>query len=173
MSGILIRKATNVDADLIADLSRQTFYETFAPHNTKANMDKFMNEQFTRDALMKEVESGDGYFFVAFAEERPVGYVRMRDGDRYAVFGDKTSVEIARIYADASVLGKGVGRAMMEYCLEEAKRMNCDIIWLGVWEKNERAIAFYERWGFKKFDTHDFLLGDDRQTDWVMMKIIE
>lgn len=159
-----------MEAALIADLSRRTFYDTFAQHNSRANMDKFMNEQFAREALIKEVEEGNGYFYIAYDREQPVGYVRMRDGDNYPEFEGKSSIEIARIYADQSVIGKGVGSAMMNYCIETARQMNRQLIWLGVWEKNERAIAFYEKWGFKKFAEHDFWLGDDRQTDWLMMK---
>lgn len=170
MSGIIIRPVNLNDAVTIADLSRKTFYETFAQYNTKENMDKFMNEQFTREGLIKEVEESNGYFFMAWDDEKPVGYVKMHDGNRYNAFGNKSSVEIVRIYADQSVIGKGVGSAMMQFCLDEAKRMNRTIIWLGVWEKNDRAIAFYEKWGFKKFGKHDFWLGDDRQTDWLMMR---
>ncbi|MBI3719545.1 MAG: GNAT family N-acetyltransferase [Sphingobacteriales bacterium] len=168
--GVFIKPAAGSDAAIIADLSRKTFYETFAQYNTKANMDKYMNEQFTREMLIKEVETGNGYFFIAFDEERPVGYVRMQDGDKYAAFGDRSSVEIVRIYADNSVIGKGVGSAMMKFCIEEAKQMNREILWLGVWEKNDRAVAFYEKWGFKKFGAHDFWLGYDQQTDWLMMR---
>lgn len=170
MNEIIMKAASKTDAALIADLSRKTFYDTFAQHNTAANMDKFMNQQFTRELLMKEVEEDNGYFFIAYDGAQPVGYVRMHDGDNYEAFAGKSSVEIVRIYTDQSVIGKGVGSAMMSYCLEQAKRMNRQIIWLGVWEKNERAIAFYEKWGFKKFSKHDFWLGDDRQTDWLMMK---
>lgn len=167
---IIIRSAIPDDAELIADLSRKTFYDTFAQYNTKENMDKYMNEQFAREMLINEVENGNGYFFIAFDMERPVGYVRMHDGDKYEAFGNKSSVEIVRIYADQPVIGKGVGSVMMKFCMEEAKRMNRAILWLGVWEKNDRAIAFYEKWGFEKFGEHDFWLGDDRQTDWLLMK---
>lgn len=168
--GIVIRRAQKTEAALIADMSRQTFYDSFAADNTKEDMDKFMSEQFRRDDLIKEVEMEDGIFFLAYDEERPVGYVRLRDGEYFKEFGDKTSIEIVRIYAVQSAIGKGVGRALMNKCIETAEELNREIIWLGVWEHNKRAIDFYTKSGFEKFGQHDFVLGKDVQTDLLMKK---
>jgi diamine N-acetyltransferase len=58
----------------------------------------------------------------------------------------------------------------MQSCLDYIQQQGCDTVWLGVWEHNPRAIAFYEKWGFEKFGAHDFLLGTDLQTDILMKK---
>jgi len=167
---ITIRMATPADAALIAKLSRQTFYETFADSNTASDMDKFMNEQFNNEVLMKEVETPGAIFFLAYDDEEPVGYVRLRDGEYHPEFKGASSIEIARIYALKKSIGKGIGRELMHKCIDIAREMNRDIIWLGVWEKNERAIDFYQKWGFEKFAEHEFVLGNDVQTDWLMCK---
>lgn len=172
MGNISIRNAVHGDAALIADMSRQTFYDSFAAQNTKEDMDRFMNEQFHRDDLIKEVETSDGIFFLAYDGDEPLGYVRMRDGEYYKEFGNKTSIEIVRIYAIKSAIGKGVGSALMNKCIDIAKELNRQIVWLGVWEHNKRAIDFYTKWGFEKFGDHDFQLGNDVQTDWLMKKEI-
>ena len=172
MSDIIIRYATALDAELIADFSRKTFYETFGTHNTKENMDKFMKEQFTRESLIKEVSEPGNIFLLAMNEEKPVGYVRMREGEKYPEFGDRDSLEIARIYVVNKFIGTGVGKLMMQKCISLAKEIKKDIIWLGVWKKNKRAISFYTKWGFEKFTEHPFLLGDEVQTDWLMKKEI-
>src|SRR5437868_10929447 len=158
MGNIVIRKAETADAEIIADMSRQTFYDSFAQSNTKKDMDKFMNEQFRKDDLIKEVETNDGIFFLAYGEDQPLGYARMRDGDYYKEFVNKSAIEIVRIYAVTSSIGKGVGSALMNKCIETAKELNRQIIWLGVWEHNKRAIDFYIKWGFEKFGQHDFVL---------------
>lgn len=169
---ITIRIAEQTDAELIADLSRKTFYETFATHNTKENMNKFMNEQFTREELIKEVKDPGNIFILAFDDQLPVGYVRMQEREPYPEFENKDSIEIARIYVVNTSIGTGVGKMMMHRCIAIAKEMKKDIIWLGVWEKNRRAISFYTKWGFEKFAEHPFILGDDVQTDWLMKKEI-
>ena len=170
MPEITIRYATTDDAELIADLSRKTFYETFAYVNTKENMDKFMNEQFSREKLMKEVTEPGNTVLLAFDGDAAVGYATMREGEKFPDFNDKDSIEIARIYAVNTYIGTGVGQQLMRQCIFVAKELKKEIIWLGVWEKNSRAIAFYTKWGFEKFNEHDFLLGDDVQKDWLLMK---
>jgi len=133
-------------------------------------MDKFMNEQFTRDNLMKEVGAEHNIFLVAELEGETVGYARLREVPNPAELNNLAAIELARIYSVQSRIGKGVGSALMEKCIEVSATQKKQVIWLGVWEKNQHAIAFYERWGFEKFSEHDFILGDDVQTDWLMMK---
>ena len=86
--------------------------------------------------------------------------------------GSVNALEVARIYAMSNKVGKGVGSLLMQSCIEIGKQRNKEWLWLGVWEKNQRAIDFYTKWGFTKFDETDFLLGDDIQTDWLMKKRI-
>lgn len=167
---IKVRFCTEADASVIADLSRQTFYETFASENTAADMEKFMAEQFSRESLMKEVGAEGNIFFLAYDNETPVGYARMRESSSPAGLGEEKSIEIARIYAAAASVGKGIGKALMQKCIDMATEMNKEVLWLGVWEKNQRAIDFYSKWGFEKFGTHLFILGNDPQTDWLMKK---
>jgi ribosomal protein S18 acetylase RimI-like enzyme len=135
-------------------------------------MDKFMNEQFTREKLMKEVGTDKNIFLVAELDGDTVGYARMREVTNPHELGETPAIELARIYSVQSRIGKGVGSALMEKCIEVAAQQNKKAIWLGVWEKNHHAIAFYERWGFEKFSEHEFILGDDVQTDWLMRKTI-
>jgi diamine N-acetyltransferase len=167
---ITIRFADPSDTALIADLSRQTFYETFAAVNSKANMDKFMNEQFTKEKLMEEVGAPGNIFFLAVDREEVLGYARLREKNKPPELGNANTLEIARIYAVTHSIGKGVGKALMQKSLDIAAELKKDTVWLGVWEHNLRAIDFYTKWGFEKFSTHVFMLGDDAQTDWLMKK---
>ena len=151
-------------------MSRITFYEAFSKDNTKEDMDFFLNEQFTTAALKKEVEEGDGIFMLAYVNNESAGYARMRHKNNENILAEENAIEIARIYALSSAIGKGVGSALMQKCIDVAADQNKEVIWLGVWEKNERAIDFYTRWGFEKFSEHSFLLCSDLQTDWLMKR---
>lgn len=168
---IIIREATTDDAEMVAELSRRTFYETFAADNRKEDMDKFMNEQFTKKTLMEEVGAAGNIFLLAFVDETIAGYARLRERSGKA-FNYKPTLEIARIYATASMIGKGIGRRLMESSIAYARMLQKEIVWLGVWEKNLRAIEFYKKFGFEKYAEHDFILGDDIQKDWLMKKEI-
>ena len=167
-----IRTATKEDATLVADLSRQTFYDTFAPENSKADMDKFMNQQFTRGKLMLEVGTSDNTFLLAYYEKEIAGYVKLRESRPPKSLQYDQALEIARLYAVTGLIGKGVGSYLMQVSLDLAREKGKEAVWLGVWEKNARAISFYTKWGFQKFDDTYFLLGDDMQRDWLMYKAV-
>ena len=132
-----------------------------------------MNEQFTKDTLMKEVGAPANIFLLAYDGEEPVGYVRMRENNNPPELGNINAIEIARIYAATNSIGKGVGKALMQKCIEIAMEKKVAAIWLGVFQENHRAIDFYTKWGFEKFSTHIFMLGDDPQKDWLMIKNLE
>ncbi|HYH15472.1 MAG TPA: GNAT family N-acetyltransferase [Flavisolibacter sp.] len=167
---LTIREATKEDAVLIADLSRQTFYDTFAADNTKEDMDIFLNKQFTKGRLMLEVGAPENTFLLAYYNDEVAGYVKLREGKLPKSLGTKNALEIARLYAVTAMIGKGVGKALMQASIDMAKERGKEVIWLGVWERNQRAISFYQKCGFEKFDEWDFLLGNDIQRDWLMKK---
>jgi diamine N-acetyltransferase len=166
------RIASEKDAALIADISRQTFYETFSPQNTPENMDKFMNFQFTREKLMAELHDPENIFLLAYHGDKLAGYAKLRDSEHTEHLENSAAIEIVRIYSITSMIGKGIGKLLMQTCIDIARNRNKAIVWLGVWEKNQRAIDFYTAWGFEKFGEQNFILGNDVQTDWLMKKHI-
>lgn len=166
----LIRIATVEDKAVIAKLSRITFLETFAPCNRQENMDLFMQEQFYPELLESEVGAPGHQFLLALKGREPVGYAFLREGKYPGDTENRSAIEIARIYTIQALTGRGVGAALMKRCLQIARENQKETVWLGVWEHNHRAIAFYRKWGFHKFGTHFFRLGNERQTDWLMKK---
>jgi GNAT superfamily N-acetyltransferase len=170
---VTVSIADKPDAATIADISRRTFMDTFAPHNTPENMDLFMSTQFTRKQLINQVGAPGNTFLLARLDGEPVGYARLFEGKELPQgIAGSTAIEIARIYAEQHVIGKGVGKALMQAAIDLARQKGKDWIWLGVWEHNHRAIAFYEKMGFAIFDRHIFLLGQDVQYDWWMRRRI-
>src|SRR5438105_3726825 len=153
---LTIRRATIDDAVLIADISRQTFFETFAPANKKEDMDKFLNEQFTRGKLILEVNARENTFFLAYEGKDIAGYVKLRDSRTPESLKEMPALEVARIYSLTHMIGKGVGKLLMQTSIDCAKKSNKKVLWLGVWEKNQRAIDFYTKWGFEKFEETGF-----------------
>jgi ribosomal protein S18 acetylase RimI-like enzyme len=168
---IRISVAGKESAELIADLSRQTFYDTFAPHNTAENMDLFLQAQFTREQLIEEVGAPRNIFLLAWLGDEAAGYARLYEGSELPHdLAGTAAIEISRIYATQQAIGKGVGKALMEACFDIARGKEKTWVWLCVWEHNGRAIAFYEKMGFEIFGKHIFVLGQDLQNDWEMKK---
>ena len=167
------RYANYDDAALIADISRQTFYETFSPFNSKVDMDIFMNVQFTKGRLMLEVGKSENIFLLAYNGDDVAGYVKLRDTRHPKQLGSSNALEIARLYAMSAMIGKGVGKLLMQESLKIASEKKKDMVWLGVWKQNIKAIEFYKKWGFTIFDECDFVLGNDLQKDWLMKREID
>jgi len=114
-------------------MSRETFYDSFAAQNSKEDMDIFLTKTFSKDVLMKEVGAENNIFFLAYDDDEPVGYVRMRENNIPPALGTDRALEVARIYAVKNSIGKGVGRALMQKCIDFAILKNHHTIWLGVW----------------------------------------
>ncbi|HEY4874902.1 MAG TPA: GNAT family N-acetyltransferase [Puia sp.] len=170
MSFINIRVANAADAPIIADFSYRTFCDAFSSFNTKENMDKFIRNDFNREKLIAQVSEPENIFLLAFQHDELTGYVRLLESHKPTELGETDAIEISRIYVENKITSKGIGGALMQKCIDVACEKNKKIIWLGVWEHNARAIAFYERFGFEIFSDHIFMLGDDAQTDVLMKK---
>ncbi len=168
---IHIRVATLSDARLLSELGRRTFSDTFAADNRESDMAAYLDGAFGVDQQTREVADPSSMFLVAEVECAPVGYSRLRFGSSPASVCGLNPVEIARFYSAAPWIGRGVGSALMTACLREAEARACDVVWLDVWDRNARAIAFYSKWGFEVVGEADFILGDDVQHDLLMARV--
>lgn len=172
-SNLEIRHAGGDDAALLSDLGARTFAETFAADNSPENMAAYLAAAFTPEQQAAELADTQSSIFIAETDEVAVGYAMLRSGDApESVTGEKP-IELVRLYVSRESLGSGVGAALMQVCIEDAKRGGHDTLWLGVWEHNTRAQAFYRKWNFVNVGTHVFQLGDDPQTDFLMQRSVQ
>ncbi|HEY9006540.1 MAG TPA: GNAT family N-acetyltransferase [Ohtaekwangia sp.] len=172
MSNITIRNAFFEDAETLCALGIQTFRETFDEHNTAEDMEQYLATAFTKEKLEQELEEKDTVFFLAEDNGEAIGYAKVRKGKEQEGLENDRALEIHRIYVAKSHLGKRIGNALMQACLDYAKEAGYEVVWLGVWEHNARAVSFYKKYGFEKFGAHTFVLGTDEQTDWLLKKKI-
>ncbi|WP_137904105.1 GNAT family N-acetyltransferase [Chryseobacterium sp. 2VB] len=173
MSSIIINKASAEDVEIVQSLGRQTFSETFAENNTEEAMKKYLEESFNTKKIKSELNNPDSFFYIAWEEDNPVGYLKVNSGEAQTELQDDTALEIERIYVKKSHHGKKVGQLLYNKALETAEQLKKSYLWLGVWEKNLRALQFYRKNGFVEFDKHIFRLGEEEQTDLMMKKVLE
>lgn len=168
-----LRRATVADAPMLAELEARLFVQAFGAANDPDNLRMHLAQTFSAEKQRDEI--GDPTRVVWIAEDRDgcaIGYAMLRlGGDEPGIVGDQPA-EVQRIYADPAWHGRGVGAALMGACIDHAVASACDVIWLGVWERNPRAIAFYEKMGFVKVGRHTFLVGRDVQHDFVMARAL-
>jgi len=172
MSEIIIRQAVPEDAVILTDLAYKTFWDAFAHHpkNAPDDLNHYMRQAFRVEQLAAELSDEKNVFLVAEIEGELAGYSKIVfDNIEPGVTADKP-VELARLYSHQKFLGQGVGQSLMDACIERASESGCDVLWLGVWEYNPRAQAFYEKYGFREVGKHVFQLGSDPQTDILMQR---
>lgn len=170
MERIDLRKVAKHESSLLQHISNQTFLETFSENNSEENMKKYLEEGFSVEKLTAELNNPDSEFYFALLNEEIIGYLKVNFGISQTELKDDKALEIERIYVLQEYHGKKVGQVLFEKAIKLARNKSCDYVWLGVWEENQRAIGFYKKNGFIEFDKHIFKLGDDEQTDIMMMK---
>lgn len=169
-----ICRGTTNDASLLSQLSITTFLDTFRGTCTDEEIEYFVEQHFNIDQVYKELQDENDFYFIAFANEEPAGYIRMKGEESDVELIKKyKAIELKRIYVLKEYHSQKVGAALMKFALQFAEQRNYEAVWLGVWEHNLRAQAFYKKWGFSDTGaTHDFPIGNTPQMDNWLIKLI-
>ena len=170
--GLAIRRANSEDAGLLAELGARTFYETFAADNAPEDMAAYVAASFNPAQQTAELADPASTFLIAEVGGHAAGYAMLRAGEPAEGVEGPKPVELVRLYVSREWLGRGVGEALMRACVGEARQAGHGTIWLGVWERNGRAQAFYRKWDFRAVGEHVFRLGSDPQRDILMERAV-
>jgi GNAT superfamily N-acetyltransferase len=165
-----IRKGTVADAALLAELAARTFTDAFARDNTPANMAAHIAHAYGVPQQTAELADPDGVTLIGDVGAAAMAYAQVRRGPAPACITGRDPVELRRFYVEQRWHGRGIARALMDAVFETARALGANTLWLGVWERNPRAIAFYVKCGFLDRGSQDFWLGADRQTDRVLVR---
>ncbi|MBN2597471.1 MAG: GNAT family N-acetyltransferase [Marinifilaceae bacterium] len=165
-----IRKVTIDNISQLQKIGKKTFEETFSSVNSEEDMNEYLDKGFSVEKLKAELSDKNSEFYFAILKDRVIGYLKINFGQSQTEIKDEDALEIERIYVLKEFHGKKIGQILYEKAIELAKEKKAHYVWLGVWERNLRAIRFYEKNGFMQFDKHIFKLGNDEQTD-IMMKL--
>lgn len=170
MHSIKIRRAVIEDANALTELSITTFLDTFLKDNKKEDMDKYIAGEMSISKLTDELNEPDNVFFLAYLDELLIGYAKLRTAKKLKELEGQNAIELERIYVLKQYHDAKAGATIMSHCISYAIAHHHHVMWLGVWEFNHRAVNFYKKWGFEFFGSHQFILGDDIQTDMLMKK---
>ena len=165
-----IREVTIEDLEQLLEIGIHTFSETFASANSEEDMIAYLAQGFSLAKLKNELTDHNTEFYFVEDKGQAIGYLKINTGTAQTEMKDENTLEVERFYVRKEHQGKKVGQLLFEKALALSKNKNVKFIWLGVWEENSKAIRFYEKNGFKPFDKHIFVLGNDVQTD-ILMKL--
>ncbi len=167
---INLHKAEFEEAATLAQLAARTFRDAFGAQNNPLDLEQYISVAFSLEKMEEELSDPASTFYIAHDDDKPAGYIKLRTSKKPDCIDDAFPIELERIYVDQPYLGKGVGSALMKRALEEGQKAGFKTIWLGVWKKNEKAVAFYLKWGYQIIGEHEFIVGNDVQYDHIMIR---
>ena len=164
----MIKKVELADVGVLAKIAKQTFRETFAHDNTEEQLQEYFEEAYNLRVLLTELEAPDSESYFIMYEEEIAGFLKVNWGNAQTERELDNAFEIQRLYVLQTY--QGFGKQLFEFALELAENNGFSWAWLGVWEHNTKAQAFYNRYGFEKFSQHSFMVGQKVDTDWLLKK---
>ena len=167
---ITFGKCTIKDIDQLQVLSITTFTQAFENQNNPKDFHTYITKAFSKEQLLSELNDFDTSFYFVKRREETIGYFKTTVFGAQNELKEPEGMELERIYVLPLFQGKGVGKKILSFVESLAQQHGKTYLWLGVWEQNPKAIRFYERHGYMKFDTHPYYIGNDRQTDWLLKK---
>ncbi len=170
---ISVAKANEATATQLAQLGRQTFSDTFAATTDPADMATYLAETYGPAQQLAELQDPDTTFLLAQMQGQLVGYAKLRDQSALGLAEGQDAagrLEIARLYVAEDWIGTGLGAALMRSILALAEQLHCTAVVLGVWEGNDRARAFYQRFGFREIGEYTFQVGKSMDRELILRK---
>ncbi|MGX7197443.1 GNAT family N-acetyltransferase [Enterococcus olivae] len=170
---IQLKKCTLKDLHILKELSLITYTDTFGPYNPPEIMKAYLDEAYADEKLADELNDPLSEFYFLYEEEALAGYLKINSGEAQTEEIAENALEIERLYVHPVHKRKGFGRYLITQAIQFAVEKQNTSVWLGVWEHNEPAKAFYQAMGFQRQGEHSFFMGDDEQTDFIMVKTLE
>ncbi|MGN6567564.1 MAG: GNAT family N-acetyltransferase [Flavipsychrobacter sp.] len=165
---VVIRKADKDDVALLCRMGAEIFQDTYAVHNTAENMQQYIAATYSEQAILHELNNKQVEVFIAEYDREAAGYVKISTTNECRELAGRKYFEIERLYVYSKYQGLKIGYALVNACITHGRQNAFNTIWLGVWERNVKAIGFYQKLGFVTFSEHIFKLGDDLQNDYLM-----
>ena len=168
MNELVFTPVTQEEMLDLQQLSRDTFRETYAAFNTPENLQQYLEQNLSLEQLTAEQCHPQSDFYFAKMGNELAGFIKINFAGAQTTLNKANSLEIERIYVRKAFQGNSIGKQLFQKAVALARENKCTMLWLGVWEHNTKAMEFYKKMGLTVFDSHDFILGDDVQKDWLM-----
>lgn len=165
-----LQQCTLNDLMTLQQLSRTTFTDTFAGANEVADLNDYLDQAYATAKLTAELTNPNSFFYFLKVAGATVGYLKLNVGAAQTEQVAENALEVERIYILPAYKRHGFGRQLIDQAEKQARQLGKTALWLGVWEHNEAARAFYGKIGFRQVGSHVFQLGADPQTDLILVK---
>jgi len=154
---VVIKKATSTDATIIALLAQITFRQAFSHFwNDEQVLRNYFKKTFSVEKMRSSLSKSNNMFWIAYADDLPVGYAKLKINCPYEKLKDPQPAQLQKIYLLQDYIAQGIGEQLQDELFKEVQKHHIKTLWLAVWDENDKAIRFYERYGFKKETTYHY-----------------
>jgi ribosomal protein S18 acetylase RimI-like enzyme len=167
-----VRKALPMDVDLLIMLGKRCFYEAFNEVTAPDDMEAYITSTFQKSEIENQLIDDRSLIYIAEIGSDPAGYAYSYPAITPDCIKDNAAIQLVRLYLRKRYNGRGVGDALMQTSIEESRSRGYLTVWLSSWELNDRANAFYRKWGFKVVGRQKFTVGSDIQNDYILSRKI-
>ena len=144
----------------ISSIGKQSFRDAFSHlFKNKEELFEYLEYTYHPDKIGKSLEKENNIFFLAFVENVPVGFAKVKKSSLNEQIESIAQMELQKVYVLSYYHGSGAGQALLDATLDLAQEIQPDFLWLDTHINNDKAIRFYERNGFKKSGKYHFTIG--------------
>jgi len=165
---VIYEKCSEAQLNDLVEMAKKTFVDAFEADNDPKDFSSYIEMAFSKEKLLQELKNLKTTFYFVYWNNDRIGYFKLNEGNAQSDLKLDESIELERIYVMRKFQGLGLGETILNKVKHLSAASSKSFVWLGVWEKNIKAIEFYKRHGFTKFGTHPYYIGSDKQTDWLM-----
>ncbi|WP_288531379.1 N-acetyltransferase [uncultured Secundilactobacillus sp.] len=165
-----IQPVLKADVKRLSEVSRITFTDTFGAVNSSQDLRQYLDDNYSESVLSSELDDPNSWFYYIKVAGEVAGYLKLNVDEAQTEAMGVSAMEIQRIYLLPTFKRQGLGTELVNWAVDKAKEKQKNELWLGVWENNVAALAFYQKLGFKEVGAHVFSVGDSDQRDLVLKK---
>jgi ribosomal protein S18 acetylase RimI-like enzyme len=164
----VIRRATPADVQALSTLAATVFRDTYTGLDAPEEIEDYVSHHFSPGAVAGELDDHSSIFLLAFASQQLIGYAQVKRSAQPPCIVGPSPIELARLYLSRASIGQGHGAQLMLAAHAVARSLRCETIWLGVYDRNVRAVEFYRRFGFIRVGGKEFTFGGRIYIDPIM-----
>jgi GNAT superfamily N-acetyltransferase len=170
MSHIQLREPDGRDAGLLSDMGSQTFIQSYGSTLEPTQLAAYVTQAFSEERMALELKDPGIYYLLAWDQGQACAYAKLVPSHLPEALSLTQAIELKRLYVIPEYWGQRVGTRLMGALLDWASAHGCPNMWLRVWQKNARAIAFYQQWGFRHVGQEPYHVGDSSETVQLMVR---
>lgn len=162
------------EAQVLAALGRDSFCQAFGHLYCAEDLGLFLAQVYSTEAVAADLVNPDRLYWVAESGAGLVGYCKIAfDASFDYDLQGKRAVELKQLYLLASAQGAGIGQHLMDWAIDQAKRVAADAVILSVWSGNTDGHRFYKRNGFDWVADTYFMVGNQRDDEYLFLKPLQ